>query len=209
MNKQPLNSDFSTIGHMKAVERQKREDDQLLSQIATEVQGVLGEIQYISELLEMNKNVAPVEDLAQKIKASYQKIKNLLEAGSSLEAGLGENNRNTGGLNLEKNPLVEEMGGMPLETISAEWREIIEGAILDKAELENLVNKKLKDRVELANKLKLKNKLTNQPKLKIGQPLTPKFKKIQQALKYIIKEIPPAPAPKYVPSVPPPRPHGM
>ena len=67
--------------------------------------------------------------------------------------------RSSSGISVEQNPLIKEMGGMPLEVISAEWRDHIEGAVLDKSELENIVNKKLKDRAELANKLKLQHKL--------------------------------------------------
>ena len=118
------------------------------------------------------------------------------------------NRRTSGGIDVEKNPLIKEMGGMPLENISSEWREQIEEKILDKAELENLVNKKLKNRAKLANQLKEKNKLKSQPKMRAGQQITPKFKKIQmqETLKYILKEEPkPIPAPKPPPV---PRPFG-
>ncbi len=197
----------STIGYLADIEQQKKQDDQLLSAINKEVQGVLGQLQYISELLETNKNIGPVEDLNQKIKAAYEKIKALLNPENNLNAGLEATPGGAAGVSVEKNPLIKEMGGMPLDVISPEWRDVIEGQILDKAELENLINHKLKARVELANKLKAKNKLTHQPKLKPAQPLLPKFKKLQETLKYIIKEIPPPPKPAPTPSIPPPRPN--
>lgn len=191
----------SGMGFVRDFESEKREDDlQLLTIIEKQVQGVLGEVQYIAETIETHKKVAPVEDIEAKIKKSYEKIKKLMNPENA-DPNLAETNANrrtSGGIDVEQNPLIKEMGGMPLEDISPEWREQIEGKLLDKSELENLVNNKLKNRVELANKLKAKNKPTAQPKLRAGQQITPKFKKIQETLKYILKEAPepPAPAPK-------------
>ncbi len=202
----------SPVGFMKNFEEQKREDDlNLLTTIEKQTQGVLAELQYIAELLETNKNVAPVENLSAKIKAAYEKIKAYLDPQANPEQNMAleTNKRNVGGIQVEQNPLIKEMGGLPLEVISSEWSQIIEGTILDKTELENLVNKKLKDRVELANRLKLQNKLTNQPKMKVGQAITPKFKKIQNTVKYILKEMPPPPKPAPTPTIAPPRPYGL
>jgi len=200
-----------SIGFIKNFEKQKKEDDlNLLTTVEKQVQGVLRELQYIAEILETNKNVAPVENLNEKIKAAYEKIKAYLDPNVDLEQviALETNQRTAGGLQLEQNPLVKDMGGLPLEVISSEWSQMIEGKILDKAELENLVNKKLKDRVELGNRLKFQHKLTNQPKMKVGQPLTPKFQKIQNTLKYILKEIPPPPKLTPTHTITPPRPYG-
>jgi hypothetical protein len=201
-----------SIALMKNFEEQKREDDlNLLSIIDKQVQGVLGELQYIAEILETNKNVAPVENLNTKIKAAYEKIKAYLDPNTNLEQvmAIEANRRTVGGIQLEQNPLVKDMGGLPLEVISSEWSQVVAGKILDKAELENLVNKKLKDRVELANRLKLQHKLSNQPKMKIGHAITPKFKKIQNTVKYILKEMPPPPKPTPARVITPPRPYGL
>jgi hypothetical protein len=191
------------LGFVRDFEFEKRDDDlQLLTTIEKQVQGVLGEVQYITETIDTHKKIAPVEDIEAKIKESYKKIKKLMNSENvdpSIALEGNANRRTSGGIDVEKNPLIKEMGGMPLENISSEWREQIEGKILDKAELENLVNKKLKNRAKLANQLKEKNKLKSQPKMRAGQQITPKFKKIQmqETLKYILKEEPkPIPAPK-------------
>ena len=200
------------LGFVRDFELEKRDDDlQLLTTIEKQVQGVLGEVQYITETIDTHKKIAPVEDIEAKIKESYKKIKKLMNSENvdpSIALEGNANRRTSGGIDVEKNPLIKEMGGMPLENISSEWREQIEGKILDKAELENLVNKKLKNRAKLANQLKEKNKLKSQPKMRVGQQITPKFKKIQmqETLKYILKEEPkPIPAPKPPPV---PRPFG-
>lgn len=200
------------LGFARDLESEKRVDDlQLLTIIEKQVQGVLGEVQYIAETIETHKKVSPVEDIEVKIKKSYEKIKKLMNpenADPNMALEGDANRRTSGGINVEQNPLIKEMGGMPLEDISSEWREQIEGKILDKAELENLVNNKLKNRVELANKLKAQNKLKSQPKMRIGQEITPKFKKLQETLKYILREAPeppkPAPAPQPLPTLRPP-----
>lgn len=200
-----------SLGFAKNFEDQKREDDlKLLTTVERQTQGVLRELQYIAEILEANKNIAPVENLNEKIKAAYEKIKAYLDPHVDLEQvmALEANSRTVSGLDLEQNPLVKDMGGLPLETISSEWSQMKDNKILDRAELKNLVNKKLKDRVELANRLKLQNKLTNQPKMKASPPLTPKFQKIQNTLKYILKEMPPPPTPTPKHTVAPPRPYG-
>ncbi len=204
----------SSIDFIQKYAAEKQDDDlMLLTTTEKQVQGVLGELQYIREILETNKKVAPVEDMPRKIKVAYEKIKALLnpQNEASLTQDLENANRRTsGGINVEPNPLIKEMGGMPLEVISPEWQELIEGQILDKAELENLVNKKLKDKVDLANKLthKLKNKLTNQPKPKSAPVITPKFeKKLKETLNYILKNTPEPPRPTR--HIPPPRPQGM
>jgi len=203
-----------TLGYIKALGEQKKEDDlNLITAVEKQVQGVLSEVQYIAELLETNKKMAPVEDLRGKIKAAYKKIRSLLEPENAKPGMEQETNRRTrGGIQLEENPLIKEMGGLPLEVISPEWQDKVEGEILDKTELENLVNKKLKNRIELANKLKAQPKLRAQPKLgnqpKPGQQMTPKFKKIQETLKYIMKEMPSPPQPAPAPSRPRPTPYG-
>lgn len=196
-----------SMGFLRDVEAQQREDElQLLTTVEKQVQGVLAAVQYIAEILSTNKTVAPVENINAKIKAAYEKIKALLNPDIDPDQVLEEVKRRTsGGINLEQNPLIKEMGGMPLEVISAEWSELIEGQILDKAELENMVNNKLKNRVELANRLKAKN----QPKLRASPQMTPKFQKIRETLKYILKEMPPPPRPAPRTTIPPPRPMGM
>jgi hypothetical protein len=185
------------------LEKKKEEDLYLLDVIQIQTKGVLGELQYIAEIIRTHKTVAEVEDLNAKIKAAYERIKKYLDPGFTPDQEEDLSNaRNAGGIQLEKNPLVDDLGGMPLEVISSEWQELA-STVLDKAELKNLINNKLKDRAELANRLKLKNRLGNQPKQRMAQQITPKFEKIQQTLKYILKEIPAPPAP--APHIDPPR----
>ena len=188
-------------------------DQILLAAIEKQVEGVLGSVQRIAELLETHKTVAAVEDLHQKINSEVQKIRALLNPEQSPDQNqvLENGRRSLGGIEVEKNPLINEMGGMPLEVISPEWQDAMQN-MLDKTELENMVNNKLKDRVELANKLKLglKNKLAASPKMHAAPSspaLTPKFKKIQNTIKYIVKNIPRPDEPK--PTAPRPRPYGM
>lgn len=191
----------------KEAEEQEKKEDLFLSGVAKQVEGVLGEVQYISQIIGDNK-VTPVENVNAKIQKSIRKIQDLMNPQYEQDPNMAldaANKRSNDGLNLnlEKNPLLNEMGGMPLEDISPEWNELIEGQVLDKAELENLVNKKLKDKVEqaneLKNQLKARNRPTSQPKLKAAAKFTPKFEKIKQAMKYIMKEMPPPPAPAPAP----------
>lgn len=212
--------DSDTIPGLQYLQGMETEEADLytLNKIETEVQGVLAALQRISELLATNKKGPAVEDLHQKILKEYQKIQAYLNPPQN-EANQQEQPENSrqsiGGIELEKNPLIKEMGGMPLEVISSEWQELADQKPLDKTELENLVSKKLKDRVELANRLKLKNKLKQAPKAPGPSPsLTPKYQKIQNTLKYILKEMPapprpaPMPAPTHRFSIGKPRPGG-
>jgi hypothetical protein len=189
-------------------------DQMLLAAIEQQVQGVLGSIQRIAELLETHKTVAPIEELPQKINAEVQKIRSLLTPKQSInqDQTLENGKRSLGGIAIAKNPLINDMGGMPLEVVSPEWQDLMLQNVLDKTELENMVNNKLKDRVDLANKLKLglKNKLAAAPKMRAtpaSPAITPKFKKIQNTIKYIVKNIPKPSEPK--PTAPRPRPQGM
>lgn len=205
---------LNSLGFIKEYEEDKREEDlQLVSTVEKQVQGVLGEVQYIAELLATQKKYKEegieVENLNAKIKKAMEKIKAYMNPKEGQELTSDAVNRRTaGGPSVEQNPLIKEMGGMPLETISAEWEVV--GEMLDKAELENEV-KKLKDRVTKANELKNKHKLTNKPTAKPGQQMTPKFQKLQQTVKYILKQMPkpeaPAPTPAPKPTIAPPRPY--
>lgn len=195
------------IFSQKDAEEQAKRDNLFLNNLEGQIDKVLSKIQYISQIIGENQ-VAPVENVRAKIQKAIKEIKDLMnpeyqDPGMAIEAA--NRSANDGlNLNLEKNPLLNEMGGMPLEDISPEWNELLEGQVLDKAELENLVNKKLKDKIEQANKLKnelkAKNRLTNQPKPKSAPKYTPKFEKdIKNTIKYIIKEMPPPPAPAPAP----------
>ncbi len=194
----------------KEAEEQDKRDELFLSGVDGQVRGVLGEVQYITQIIGDNK-VAPVENIDGKIKKAIKKIKDLMnpeyEQSPDMAVDAANRSSNDGiNLELEKNPLLNEMGGMPLEDISPEWKELLDNQTTDKAELENLVNKKLKEKVEqaneLKNKLKARNRATNKLQQKSAPKFTPKFQKIQQAMKYIIKEMPPppAPAPRFNPS---------
>ncbi len=204
-------SENKKVKYSQELLAQQRQDDlNLLTSIERQTQGVLGQIQFIAEIITTHKEVAPVENVNEKIRAAYEKIKNLLDPKQEANHGaeLEADQRSGVAINLEKNPLVEDLGGMPLEVISPEWQQVVEGQVLDKTELANLVNKKLKSRLDLANKLRARNQPKHQAKPK--QAITPKFKDIQKTVKYIIKEIPPAPQPQPRIEPPPrPRPGGM
>ena len=204
---QNTQSPLAIPGFETAIQTQK-EDLFLLDAMNQQINGVLEQIQYIVALLGTHKNIAPVEDLQQAIKKALKKIQALLQQEPGVEAEMdnGPTQQNTGAdLGLEANPLIEDLGGMPLESIAAEWQDFAkEAGISDKAELENMLNKikdklqaKFKNRARLANRLKMSQKpsLTNAPKP--GQAMTPKFKQVQEVLKYILKETPaPAPEPR-------------
>lgn len=202
-----------TLDMMRGYQTEKQDEDfYVITTVEKQVQGVLSEIQYIAELLATQKKFkgegAEVENINQKIRTAIEKIKAYMDPQQ--EQALTQNaanKRTAGGISVEQNPLIKDMGGMPLEVISAEWQDAMDSKVQDKAELENIVNKKLKDRVDLANKLKAKNKLTNKPTSKPGQQMTPKFQKIQQTMKYIMKEMPEPPRPAPAPA-PSPRPYG-
>lgn len=193
------------------LDQQRKADLQVLSAIDRQTQGVLRELQYIAETLETNKTIGPVENMNQKIKAAYDRIKAYMDPQfeNDPDAALEAMRQQPTGVQMEKNPLIQDMGGMPLEMISSEWQEVVQGNILDKSELENLVNKKLKNRVELANKLRAKHKPKQQPKMRAARKYTPKFKDLDKTLKYIIKEMPPPPTPEPRPAPSKPRPFGM
>lgn len=187
-----------------------KDDLSLFKALDEQIQGVLDQINYIAITLQTNKKV-PVEDMPRKIKKALQKIKSYLSQDPSAEQeatlNANQNQSAAGGIQLEKNPLIDDLGGMPLESISSEWQDLAEEFdVLDKAELENLVKNKLKDKLKnrerLANRLKIGAKPQNAPKP--GAAMTPKF---QETLKYILKEMPapPAPVPRETP-LPRPRP---
>lgn len=168
-----------------------------LTVIDQHIQDVLTEINTIATMIKTNKKI-PIEDLHQKIKKALQKIKQLLNQNPALEqeASLSQAQSAMRDLGLEENPLIDDLGGMPLEVISNEWSEFDAEVtnVLDKTELENLIKKKLKNREELANRLKNSPALKNQPQNapKAAPAITPKF---EQTIQYIYKEMPPPPAP--------------
>jgi hypothetical protein len=189
---------------MKEYQEQKSEEElNLLTNVERQVQGVLGEVQYIVEIVETNKKIAPVEDIEGKIKAAQRKIDAYLSLSNDADPSIVQeqsNRRTSGGLDVEQNPLIKEMGGLPPEVISPEWREESQEKMLDKTELENKAQKKLKDRAELTNKLR--NRLAAKPKA--APKITPKFAQAKPTVKLIERPAPPAPAP--APKRTPPRP---
>lgn len=200
-----------------------KEDLFLLDALDQQINGVLEQIQYIVDLLATHKTVAPVEDLQREIKKALNKIQDRLNQAPGVERDTDQPvNAPAGGPSgLEANPLIEDMGGMPLEAIASDWESFAaEAGIRDKAELENMVKKikdklqaKLKHKARLSHRMKLSNKPSLRHTAKPGQSMTPKFKQVKQlqaALKYILKETPapPAPAPR-IHEVPRPRPGGL
>lgn len=207
---------LGSLGFVRNFEEEKREDElNLVSTVERQVNGVLSEVQYIAEILATHTKYkgegVVVENLNEKIRKSMEKIEAYMnpQPGEELTS-TNVNRRTSSGANIdvEQNPLIKEMGGMPLEIISPEWDNQSNEKLLDKTELENQV-KKLKDRVKQANELKAKHKLTNKPTAKPGQSLTPKFQKLQQTVKYIARNLPepPKPAPAPRPTIAPPRPY--
>lgn len=214
-NKSDEQNKGNSMGFMRDLEEKKREDDlNLLSKTEQAVSMLLSELQYISELLGHNKQIAKVENLEKKLEAAYKKIQDYLNPD------LGEENKLSAGSNkasndlpLEKHPLLQDMGGMPLEQISPEWQEMMkESKIQDKAELQNQLRNKLKNKLDLAMKLvnKLQNKLkaTSKPQLQPLNQFVVKYKEtLDLKVKPILEETPkPAPAPREAPLPRPPSP---
>ncbi len=182
----------------------------LLDAMDQQINEVLGQFQHIVTVLETHKKVGSVEDLQREIKKALKKIEARLnqEPGAEQDADLGLNASNRGGsdLGLEANPLIDDLGGMPLEAIASDWEAFAkEAGISDKAELENMLKKikdklqaKFKNRARLAQRPGMSPKPSPKNAPKPGQGMTPQFKQVQEVLKYILKETPapPAPAPR-------------
>jgi len=201
-----------TIGFQRELEDQKREDHlNLLTEAEREVSQLFGILQRVSELIG-HQDIAPVENIDKKLEEAYKKIHAYLNPKEGVEASEALGKKQQSGISLEKHPLLEEMGGMPLEQISPEWGELLsdEKSTLDKAEVENKLKNKLKQKHALMNKLQNELKLKSQPKFqpavkKINELVyqyTEKLKErpvIRQALELELKEepkfVPPKPAP--------------
>ncbi len=226
------NASVLTTPGFETETQSSKEDLFLLDAMNQQINGVLGQFQYIGDLLDTDKKVAPVENKQREVDKALDKIQALLNQEPGVEADLAASARNTSGadLGLETNPLLkEDLGGMPLEDIAAEWKDFIEG-ISDPTELENKAKEKrakkiqdikeklqakFKHRARLANRLKATNKpsLKNAPKNTPKPGLTPQFKQVIKVLNRIentLKErpAPPAPAPRIV-EAPRPRPGGF
>lgn len=205
----------SSMGFMKDLEEKKREDDlNILNKTEQAVSMLLGELQYISELLGHHKQIAKVENLEKKLQKAYKKIQDYLNPDLGEENKMEMNNKQSAGVSLEKHPLLQDMGGMPLEQISPEWQEMMnESKIQDKAELQNQLRNKLKNKLDLAMKLvsKLQNRLkaTSKPQLQPINQLVIKYKEtLDLKVKPILEQVPkPAPAPEPTPR-PVPKPSG-
>jgi len=184
---------------------------------------VLGELQYIQELMGLDK-IAPVEDIEEKVKRSQKKIQDHLNRYEQGE-GLGQEQNQASGpsVPIEQHPFLEDMGGMPLEMDNLDKEFLKELGITetqDKAEMQNQIKNKLKEKLKntlkFAAKLsvKLQNDLKNQPQykpaLKQANELVIKYKLALESLKNkpILKPEAPAPAPEPRPA-PAPRPPGM
>lgn len=146
--------------------------------------------------------------MRKKIKDAYNRIQAYMAAENQAELDAIANKRDSGGINLEQNPLIRDLGGLPLEIISSEWAENVSN-VLDKTELQNLIRNKLQAKLKLAAQLRARNKPTNQPK-PASPAITPKYKKLEKTLDNILKAIPqpepePRPAPIFTPDKPRPR----
>lgn len=140
--------------------------------------------------------VATVENLEKKINDIYRRMAEVQDLGpeaqSSLKAGQA-------GIVKEQHPELPDLGGMPLEQISAEWmndlppdlRDLLQtdiSNIQDQAELENVLKNKLRNKLELANQLK--NKLQQQLKERPKETptMTPQLKqRLEQVVKLVEK----------------------
>lgn len=217
----------SFVGYKSSGEAHARKDELKRLNAANQIISVvLGELQYIQELMGLDK-IAPVEDIEEKIKRSQKKIQESLyryEQGEHLEQGQSQEqslNNQAASVPIEQHPFLEDMGGMPLEMDNLDKEFLKELGITemqDKAEMQNQIKNKLKDKLKntlkFAAKLsaKLQNDLKNQPKyqpaLKQANELVVKYKLALESLKN--KPILKPEAPVYTPrSTPVPRPPGM
>lgn len=178
---------------------------------------VLGEMQYINKLLGHHAQIAPVENIQQKIEAAYKRINdNINKREQALEQGLESGSPQDSGPSVEKHPLLPELGGMNLDwdKMDKEWMEALGiDNLQDQAEVQNQIKEKLQNRIKNALKLasKLQNKIRNQPAFKPVQKqvndLVVKYKMTLDDLKN--KPILQPQAPEYRPAPPPPRPTPM
>lgn len=180
----------------------------------------LGEMNYIGKLLGHQK-IATVKDLKQKIEAAHQRIEKYLapqalEApGAAEEAKAGR--RQGDEIPIEKHPLLADLGGMALEIdkLDRAWAEelgLLESKnVLDKAELQNQIKNKLqaklKQALELNNRLRQRLANTPQPKLKeAAKHVNKMVVKYEETLKLLKRPILQPEAPRERPSWTPPTP---
>lgn len=192
----------------------QKEEMKRLQAASVFIGGVFGELHYIQELISLNA-VAPVENLEDKIKASYAKIQkhlNQYENTEALEEGV-RTKMSHDSIPLEAHPELMDMGGMPLELDKLD-KEFLEelglNNLQDKAEMENQLRNKLQNRLKLAAKLQndLKNQPKNRPTAKNANELVVKYKMAMEDLKK--RPVLQPEAPDYTPHyTPKPRPPGQ
>lgn len=178
---------------------------------------VLGEMQYIGKLMGHRK-IAPVEDIQQKVDAAYKRIHDYINRkGQALEQGTEPQQDSKSGPELEKHPLLPELGGMNLEwdKMDKEWmKELgLDDNIQDKAEMQNQVKEKLQNKIK--NALKLANKMQHKIKNKPGfKPVQKQVNELVMKYKLTLDDLKNKPmlkpeAPEYTPKFVPPRPSPM
>jgi hypothetical protein len=168
---------------------------------------LLGELHNIQELMGLN-NIAKVESLEEKIKKGYKKIQQYLsqyEQDPDMELGQ-QAGAPQSSLPVEQHPFLEDMGGMlKPDQLDAEFlKELGINQGLDKAEVKNQAQKKMKDRIQSALKVtsKLQNRLRAQPAFKPGAKQSNELLvKYKMALKMLEKPMlkPESPQPDYTP----------
>lgn len=207
-----------------ALETKRVDDLQVLTRLE-QVMGVVFDALKDINLIQGHQNIAPVEDIEERLKENHKKIEEYLrkidEPEASQEASLamggpgGAGGRSSvdAAISLEEHPLLPKQGGMPIEQISPEWRQEAEGVanLQDKAELQNQLKNKLKNKLAFAmgQVKELQAKLVNKPKMQPMNDLILKYKEtLDLKVKPILQEVPElTPAPRR--QIEPPRPPGV
>lgn len=202
------------LGYKNPISLQAQKEEMKRLKAANQfIGGVFGELLNIQELVSLNGRVAPVENLEERIKRSYEKIQKYLnqyEHGETLEQGQ-QAKMSGDSIPLESHPELQDMGGMPLELDKID-REFLEELgldnVQDKTEIENQLKAKLQNRLKLAAKLQndLKNQPKNRPAAKQANELVVKYKMAMDEMKK--KPVLKPEAPDYTPHyTPKPRPN--
>lgn len=151
--------------------RRLKAADQLLSKI-------LEQVHYIGKL-QAEQKVAPVENIKERIEKASRKLYDYMNRPENSEektltAGAEQQQPSGDNIPIEKHPLLQDMGGMPLEldNLDKEFMDALGlNNALDKTELQNQIKNKLENKLKMLNKLKaeIKHKVKSQPAYKPAQ----------------------------------------
>lgn len=215
-------SEDKTIGFKKEQQETARQEDLRRLKAADDLLAkILEQVHYIGKLKAEQIEVAPVENIKEKIEKAQRKLYDYLnrpEQTAEQNQSLGAEQQQTPGDNIpiEKHPLLQDMGGMPLELDNIDQEFLKDLGVentLDKSELQNQIKKKLENKLKMLNKLQaeIKHKVKNQPAYKPVQKqvneLVIKYKMTLDDLKNkpVLQpepELKYQPAPKWTPPTP-------